>query len=389
MNLTEIIAWASTLDPAQITVLAVFGVGIPFAALVGWLSKMELREGPYAHLDGLRAIAALLVVCSHYSKSLMVMMGTTDFPPVVTAFGDIGVQIFFCLTGFLFTHKALEGPVEIPKFIASRVRRIVPLYLVCMTAGILLVNQIRLMTPGHESFHLVDVLYAYGTGFTGYPVGNVSGVALNGVMGQVWTLHWEWMFYLCVPFLAAILAVRSWTVALVVFVVGCAVYQSAITGKMWLFFIPGVVSAIVARWVKIGALAQFVLLAIGAYAFWSSITGALPSYGTKELALCAIGFPALLFGHKWVLSIRPLRILGEVSYSIYLVHLLVAGVFWFIVNYISPESFGLQQPKFELAAVVGPWLFPVAFLTYALIERPFMRAKKTAKADPPASAVSA
>jgi len=358
----------TTMDTTSLTVGIVFASALALSLPLGRLFRIKLSDGRYTHIDGMRAIAALMVVSSHYAKHAINIDSRTDYPPLVGAMGDVGVQIFFCITAFLFTRKALAGPVDVPALIASRVRRIVPLYLVCMTVAVLLAAYISDLS-GKEAVRYSDVLNAYAVGFVGGETPSIGGVSLVGIIGQVWSLRWEWLFYLCVPFLAAVLARRSWSVALAVLVGVCAAYQMP---QPWVFFLPGVLCALVERHVKIGAPAQLLLLAAGLLAFYLALTLGAAPYGVQQLALCAVGFPALLFGHKWMLSIRPLRVLGEVSYSIYLVHLFGPTVFWMCVNFFAPQELRLVEDKYQLAAALVPVSLALAFLTYALIERLFM-----------------
>lgn len=350
---------------------------------LGSIFKIKLRVDRYANIDGMRAVAALLVVSSHYSRNVLIMFGETTGPSLVTAMGDIGVQIFFCITGFLFTRKALAGPIDVPQFISSRVRRIAPLYLVCMTLGLMLASYTALQLNYHQSFHLLDVLSAYGSGFLGDPIGKFSGVPLASIIGQVWTLHWEWLFYLCVPFLAAILARPKWLAMLALFVILCSIYrEKLVTQQIWMFFIPGAVTALFAERVRIGTAWQVLLLVLGILTFGISIFSNLASHGSEEFVLCVVGFPALVFGHKAMLSTKPLRILGEVSYSIYLIHLFLPAVFWIIVMHVAPLDFASPLSRLHLAILMAPWLFPICFLSYALIERPFMANRQKEVARP-------
>src|SRR5258708_7969348 len=74
-------------------------------------------------LDGVRAIAVLMVMAYHFPKS----------PAVERYFlvGQTGVDLFFVLSGFLITGILLdsrEAPHALPKFYVRRVLRIFPLY---------------------------------------------------------------------------------------------------------------------------------------------------------------------------------------------------------------------------------------------------------------------
>ncbi|MNP33609.1 Acyltransferase family protein [compost metagenome] len=138
-----------------------------------------------------------------------------------------------------------------------------------------------------------------------------------------------------------------------------------------MFFVPGALCALIPEDLKIWRSVRVILFLAGVAAFGYSLWIETAPYGATRLALCAIGFPCLLFGYRGLLSIRPLRMLGEVSYSIYMIHLLVASVFSFVVSK-NPEIFQALEDKviFGLVMLVG--MYVLSFVSYALIERPFM-----------------
>ncbi|HFG3782180.1 TPA: acyltransferase family protein, partial [Escherichia coli] len=88
----------------------------------------------YLHIDGIRGIAALLVVLNHAVFSLSnngfnpLSVNTSNFWVFAHA-GDIGVQIFFCITGFLFFDKIIKtgNKINWEMFFVSRVKRLVPM----------------------------------------------------------------------------------------------------------------------------------------------------------------------------------------------------------------------------------------------------------------------
>src|SRR4051812_48377140 len=90
-----------------------------------------LSAGRIPALDGLRAIAVLLVVFAHLHR-------TAGFPalPGVTRWGSVGavgVDVFFVLSGFLITtllcrERDREGRVSLGGFYHRRLVRIVPAY---------------------------------------------------------------------------------------------------------------------------------------------------------------------------------------------------------------------------------------------------------------------
>ena len=381
------------MQTTSITIGAVFAFAFLLAVPLGWLFRIQLRPGRYTHLDGLRAIAALMVVCSHYLAHAALITRTAADSRLIEAFGAVGVQIFFCITGFLFTRKALSGPVDMGALIASRIRRIVPLYLAAMSAAI--VVAVYIITAAHKAtpVHPAEVLRAYLYGFVvSDSVPSVAGMSIAGQAGQMWSLAWEWRFYLFVPFIGALLTRRAWIAgALVIAVAGMIAGQYEGSLPPWSFFIPGMACAMVEGRIKAGVRVQLALMIAGIAAYLAALVVYGPVNGVIQTALCAVAFPCALFGHRALLSVRPLRLLGEVSYSIYMLHLVVVSVFW---AYVQDDTrwmlYQTADAKLPLAVAALGALFVLSFATYALIERPFMRHSPSGiKASSPIAEVSA
>lgn len=370
------------------TIAVIFGVAMLLAVPLGRAFKVDLGHNRFTHLDGLRAVAALMVVCSHY----IVYAGLITNSPVDTrltdALGAVGVQIFFGITGFLFTRKTLSGRIDVEALISSRVRRIVPMYLVAMTAAI--AAALYVLDAAHKpiELHVVDLLRVYAYGFIAGQLPSISGLSIAGQAGQMWTLAWEWSFYLLVPVLGALLERPSRaTIGFVAMVLIALAGEYGGSLPVWTFFLPGIICALLEKRIKPSERMQMMLTTVGAALIAVALLVRMPLYGFAQIALMLAAFPALLFGHHEPLSLRPLRLLGEVSYSVYLLHLTLASLF---ITYIHSDSAYLQyQTPIErlplaMATVIG--LFFLSFATYALIERPFMRAgekKPTTPRTPP------
>lgn len=303
-------------------------------------------------------------------------MNTQIDERVRESMGALGVQIFFAITGFLFTRKALAGPVDIAQLIESRVRRIVPLYLVAVTASIAVLLYVLHVAHQPTVIRVSELLRAYLFGFTALDASNapvISGQSIAGQAGQMWTLAWEWRFYALVPFLAIVLARRTWAISSFLLVTACAVVGAVDAGNIpaWVSFIPGILAAIAERRVKVSPFVSVALNTIGCVAYVVALTSV--AFGTVQTGFGAIGFVALLLGRCAPLSARPLRLLGEVSYSIYMWHLIVASLY--ITYTHSAEVYLLYdtpEHRLPLALACVAALFALSFASYALIERPFL-----------------
>lgn len=157
-------------------------------------------------LDGLRALAILLVVWHHLYR-----WGAGDWniwkQPILRSsadFGFIGVLLFFVLSGFLLFlpyARALVGGAPWPStwsFYRRRALRILPVYFVALAVLALLVAVAHAMHPW--------MLHGFIFSFLLLQNMSVSASTLVSVLdGPLWTLAIEWQFYLILPLIALVL----------------------------------------------------------------------------------------------------------------------------------------------------------------------------------------
>src|SRR5205823_7501140 len=93
---------------------------------------ISARETRIPSLDGFRAVSIIMVVLHHATKTAL-------FPPQLTAAlkyainGNLGVRIFFVISGLLITSLLLKeedqrGKISLPLFYERRAARILPVY---------------------------------------------------------------------------------------------------------------------------------------------------------------------------------------------------------------------------------------------------------------------
>lgn len=138
-------------------------------------------------LDGLRGVAALMVLIHHVWYTSYPVPGTRliAFASSLSELGRTGVDLFFVLSGFLITSlliKARRSARYYQDFYWKRVLRVLPLYLACLL-GVALFQRGSL--PG--------VLMAT------FFVANFSSVFHIATSGPFWTLAIEEQFYILWP----------------------------------------------------------------------------------------------------------------------------------------------------------------------------------------------
>lgn len=169
-----------------------------------------------ASLDGARAVSIGLVILSHLQLlrhvPLLWRLGEPDFfayGPYLDS-GNLGVRVFFVISGFLITHILLEeerrtGSISLRRFYARRVVRIIPAYWAYLTV-------IAILIPtGIAAAHWSELASAF-VYITDYRIP-------HGSLTHTWSLSVEEQFYLLWPALLVLLGgARGYRACLIVLV---------------------------------------------------------------------------------------------------------------------------------------------------------------------------
>jgi peptidoglycan/LPS O-acetylase OafA/YrhL len=155
-------------------------------------------SGRIAALDGLRAIAILLVI-PHNIVMITGHLSAIEYPVMVYLHaGWIGVQLFFVLSGFLITGQLLDArgtPGYFGNFFERRARRILPLYFgTLLLTMVVLPSLIHVPEALRASLGEQVWLWTFLNNWTEPYTGGVVG------FGHFWSLAVEEQFYLLWPF---------------------------------------------------------------------------------------------------------------------------------------------------------------------------------------------
>lgn len=323
----------------------------------GGLESVSTAER-VSSLTGVRAVAALLVVLTHAAYT------TGRYPQgyagLVYSRMEIGVPIFFVLSGFLlfrpWVQAAVRGaaPPSVRRYAWHRVRRIMPAYVLTVLAAYLVYHfRTAGPNPGHTwegllrnltltQIYTDDYLYSF----------------LHQGLTQMWSLAVEAAFYVVLPALAYVLLVvlcrRRWRPA--VLLAGLAALGTISPLWLWLthtvhwlpdgaplwlptyllWFLGGMLLAVL-QGMRVRAYAlACVPLAVICYFIAATPIAGEPTTSPAGLgeALAKTGFYAVISTlvvaplalgdrgmYSRLLASRPMVFLGEISYEIFLIHL--------------------------------------------------------------------
>jgi exopolysaccharide production protein ExoZ len=147
-------------------------------------------DGKFHFLQALRAIAAWLVVADHALVAVTRGEQSNPITSLAWALGDIGVYIFFVISGFIMVHICWDDfglPGAAQNFMRRRIIRIVPLYWLA-TLGAVVFHKIS----GNDGLPAGWPEFLQSLLFIPYYSENVGWAP---ILRQGWTLNYEMMFY--------------------------------------------------------------------------------------------------------------------------------------------------------------------------------------------------
>ena len=348
-------------------------------------------------LDGLRGVASLVVLVLH--AAMMLELWGSDAPYALIP-GTPAVILFFVLSGVVLSLAPLSRlharePYDWLAYYPRRVARLgIPL---CAAVILGIVGGYvawRLGSTGRSATAIAfdggatrvvhDVLMQFDVLFNiSDDAQTLFGTPLTRVNSPIWSMCWEMWFSLTLPLAIACLA-RTRHEALTASVLLVAIFISHWCGyfplRLCLTFWLGVLLARHAREIaraRLAPAAELVTLAVllgiielaqANAAGLLDQSGALPSalLATAMNAAC-VGLVALSMTDgvmRRALSMRPVRFLGTISFSLYLTHAVVIGG----LDALLPRV-GITDPIVQ--ATVGIVLsFDFAVVFWRLFEKP-------------------
>ncbi|MBO0864947.1 MAG: acyltransferase [Mycobacterium sp.] len=348
-------------------------------------------------LTGIRAVAALLVVGTHAAYGTG--KETHGYVGLLYSRLEIGVPIFFVLSGFLlfspWVKAAAKGcaPPRVRGYVWRRVRRIMPAYVVIVLLAYLLYQFRR---DGPDPGQTWMGLFRYLT-LTQIYTGNYMLTYLHQGLTQMWSLAVEVAFYAALPLLSYLLlevlsrgrwrpglllaglaALAALTPAWLIVLHACDWLPSA--AGMWLpaylaCFAGGMALAVLqVMGTRCSAFSVIPLALVGYLIVSTPIAGDVGMSPVKvweplakavfyaTIATLVVA-PLALGDRGWyarVLSSTPMVWLGEISYEIFLIHVIMMA--------IATDSV-LRRPAFtgsmtELFVVTLMMTLPLAWVLH-------------------------
>ncbi|MFB6820941.1 acyltransferase family protein [Streptomyces virginiae] len=360
--------------------------GIPAAAAHGGRMRNARAGGRLVVLDGLRILAALMVVFHHYVGYGGAADGAGNawsrpiahVFPLASKFGAYmwtGVSLFFLISGFVIGMSTWGRGLG--DFFTSRVVRLYPAYWfgVLATTAVLTVWPM-VAQPLHAHEVLANLTMLQGA------------MHITNVDASYWTLWYELCFYLLfclvvrqgLTYRRVVAFCMLWTVA----GLGSVAMEWGplqVIAMPWIssFFVAGLAFYLMYRfrptlllWTIIGV--SLALSLIYARDHQHAIDAALggrhlpvwPAYAM--ILLCYAVMAAVSFGLLSRIRWRWLTVAGSLTYPLYLLH---EAIGWTAIRLLHDRI-----PKWPLVALVTVGMLVAAYLVHRIVERPLSRLLK-------------
>lgn len=345
------------------------------------------------NFDLIRLLAAVQVAVNHSAAHLNVNGGPAAFFELTSLFP--GVPVFFFISGFLIS-RAFENNPAPAEYARNRILRIYPALVCCFVGSVAMMWISGYRSPVRPALHelLLWVLAQVSIGQF-YNPDFLRGYGVGVLNGSTWTITVELQFYVLLPVLYALLALRTAPQArsnhrlcllMLVFLVINRAYVLATpshSGELW-FKLTGVTFLPWFYMFLAGVLAQRNFSSLRTYlagrflvvlVAYCAVAGPLSIYfdwsmGNDLNPLFFTGLALLAFAAAFSrpeLSDLLLR-RNDISYGVYLYHMPVVNLLLVL---------GLAGTSTALAAAIGATLL-LALGSWVVIEKPALRLKRHA-----------
>lgn len=320
-------------------------------------------------IDFLRFIAAISVVLYH------IYYHPTSRPDNFYAnfffkYGKLGVPMFFVISGYcvMIALRHTKNPIE---FIIRRLFRIFPPYWFSLIFTLFIIVLLRLLY-GYNSVAILpktgrDIFFTIC--MLTYPFTKIAPINWS-----YWTLLYEVLFYITV-FLSSCFKKQYFMFLLILITIGSYVVPSTDLGflsffKFWPLFCLGIALFKILNDSKSQLILNVFLLCLALFAFY-------PAHQSVHFFIASILTAILIaIAHYKPLPNNSISRLGDISYSIYLIHIPLTVYCFDQFRGLAPFRFN-SLLNFFLDILLLFGLICISKLTYKYIELPSINIGKS------------
>lgn len=351
--------------------------------------------------EAFRGLLALWVVIGHTIRHSGYDLNRLGLFKLLASPG-LAVDCFIMLSGFVIFYLLDARQVSYREFITRRFFRLAPLYMAVLVVSALSIGwqtsviqayPWKNVTVAHDLAlhmdainHLPMQFAAHLTMLHGLIPDSILPSSQYAILGQAWSISVEWQFYLVAPFLFAMVARGRWRLLVCAMLVLCGIGAlhyggEGFAGNQAAYFLLGILSYYL--WKRFGAASSagadrieagaaiamtFTYLLVPrsiSLLIWIAMMGVafVETSQLRQGVLARIG---------QVLGSASLQFLGRISYSMYMVHMLVLYVWSAVFAQVLPD---MDKPVYLVLNIVAMVSTTVALsaVCYRFIEAPGMK----------------
>ncbi|QXN65102.1 acyltransferase family protein [Serratia fonticola] len=353
---------------------------------------IAMASSKFNSIQALRGLAALAVMLFHFRWAIN--NASPGLGDKLFGWGAIGVDLFFIISGFVITLSASKlkpGIRSAVSFLKNRARRILPAYFF-----ILLVTFV--LSGAMSTFHYPEKVSNLISALTFTPMFDNNApfyIEDNGFYGVRWTLNYEIIFYLVMAL--CLITKYRWLMLFGVFILSLVAaplltgqqltlsvsgYQfghpllNLVTNPIILTFLMGVAFGLayphtqnISSKIRISILTLSIMLTGYCLLFTSLIGHGVMMSGWYLFIL----FAAIVLNDVIIAKYIPTSLvtLGEISFSLYLIHSLMNNGIGSRLEKMGVIDDGILRFVVSCAISIG-----LAYLSYRFIERPLSMRKQ-------------
>lgn len=369
-----------------------------------------MRKVLFPNLNGVRFVAAFMVVI-HHIEQLKSIFGFGNFwtNSTILVLGELGVTLFFVLSGFLITYLLIDekhgsGSVSLSNFYVRRILRIWPLYFWVVALAFFILPKFPIMDMPPYTFFL-EKDFNLKLAFFALFLPNVAYLVFPPVpyASQGWSIGVEEQFYLIWPII--IKSCRNVWVPMVTIIGGISFVKLLILFKVLNFSYGFFTSRFVYAFLEVTRIDCMSIGGLAAYLVYNNVekvktviyskylqtlvyavVALLVSYGVRfkyfnqqiyALLFCII-IVNLACNADTILSInnKAFDYLGKISYGLYMYHPLCIVLSLLICRHLQKSlnmsGYALHGAIFVLSVVLTT---VVSAASYKFFEEFFIRRK--------------
>jgi len=370
--------------------IIVYFIAILSAFFIHRKIKPDIYVTRYETIDGLRGFLALGVFIHHsalWYQFIKTGVWNLVQSNIYNQFGGTSVSFFFMITSFLFVTKLLnskKGQFNWLIFFKNRIFRLFPMYYTALIVIIIIVMiksnwQIQ---SGWYPFLTQIKHWVWFSLVTIPDINNLKDTFLINA-GVTWSLPYEWFFYFSLPLLALLMIKKPKLIYLIIGLAFIFIFYykrggSVETDYFFISFLGGAIAPFLIKYTNLKA---------NIYTKLKSCLGSLIiiaclilicqfkySMNIYCIVLSSIIFTIIALGNSLfgVLKKPQMRLLGDISYSTYLLHGIILYItFNFVFSYEKLIHFTDIEYSFLIFSIT-PIVVLISYITYSYIEKPGM-----------------